>query len=153
MDPICPSEPFSATKRRKVLIVDDSRDNADMLAIMCDFRGFDPMAVYAGADALLAARTFEPDAILLDIGLPDLNGYDVARALRFDGFSSNSILIAVSGFGRGQDKSMALDAGCDAHFTKPVEIDELIGCIDRLLQQRSLEPGSGSRQKPSPFTF
>lgn len=98
----------------RVLVVDDVSDNADMLAILCRLHDFDVEVAYSARAALDAARRFSPDVVLCDIGLPDMSGYELAEAFRADPALRSCILIAVSGFGRTEDKQAAGRAGFDA---------------------------------------
>ena len=87
--------------------------------------------VYDGPSVLQAARSFEPDIVLLDIGLPGMSGYDVARQLRAEPGLSRSVLIAVTGWGSEEDRRLSREAGFDEHLTKPVDL----GILDPLLRR------------------
>ena len=115
--------------RRRILVVDDNVDAAESLALALGLGGHDVQAVHDGAAALAAAEAFAPQVILLDIGLPGLNGYEVARRLRARPADARVLLVAVTGWGQAQDKRAALDAGFDHHLTKPVTLPELEGLI------------------------
>ena len=104
-----------------ILIADDSADAADSLAEYLRMLGHDVHVAYSGLEALTAARSLQPDAAILDIGMPGINGYEVSRAIRAEPWSSRIRLIAVSGWGQHKDKRDAHDAGFDAHLTKPIE--------------------------------
>lgn len=104
-----------------VLVVDDNQDAADGLATVLGLAGFTVSVAYDGTDALVAADSKRPDVVLLDIGMPGLSGYDVARRLREQGWSANLIIVAVTGWGQESDQKRAIDAGFDMHFTKPVD--------------------------------
>lgn len=91
--------------------------------------GHEPHAVHRGADALTAAREIDPDLVLLDIGLPDISGYDVARALR-DVQGSRSYLVAATGWGRPADRARAAAAGFDSHLTKPFDMPKLRAVLE-----------------------
>jgi DNA-binding response OmpR family regulator len=112
-----------------VLVVDDNRDAAESLALLLRLRGHDVRQVYDGADAVSEASSFRPDAVLLDIGLPNLNGYEVAQRIREEPWSRGALLIAVTGWGQDADKRRSREAGIDHHLTKPVDLarlDELL---------------------------
>ena len=106
---------------RRVLIVDDNADAADSLCTLLQLSGHTARTVYRGGDALREIARFHPDVVLLDIGLPDLNGYEVARRARALNDGRCPKLVALSGWGRAEDKELALEAGIDIHLTKPVD--------------------------------
>jgi len=104
---------------KRVLIVDDNRDAADSLAMLLRLGHHEVLAVSSGQEALDAVRSFRPDLVLLDIGLPDLDGYEVARRLRAAGYQST--LTALTGFGQAEDRERTRRAGFDHHLVKPVD--------------------------------
>ncbi len=106
----------------RILVVDDNDDSAECISIVFEFSGHQTRTAHSGEQALEIARQFLPDLVLLDIGLPGMNGYDVARSLRADPQLAKATLIALTGFGRAEDKQKALEAGFDFHVTKPVEV-------------------------------
>ena len=108
----------------KVLVVDDCRDTAGSTCILLRLWGYDTCAAYDGPSALHAAAAYGPDAVLLDIGLPGMDGYEVARRLRQQAGPA-LLLLCVSGFGQEDDRRRALDAGCDDHLVKPVDLTQL----------------------------
>jgi PAS domain S-box-containing protein len=121
-----PAEPVEGRKprpgpRRRVLVVDDNRDAADSLVMMLRMMGHETETAYDGLEAVQAAVTFRPDVVLLDIGMPKMNGYEVAHYLRKQPWGKDIVLIAQTGWGQEEDKRRALEAGCDHHLTKPVE--------------------------------
>jgi CheY-like chemotaxis protein/two-component sensor histidine kinase len=105
----------------RILVVDDNRDAADSLAIMLKLMGHDIEKAYDGLAAVQAAAAFRPDVVLLDIGLPKMNGLEVARQVREEPWGKQMILIAVTGWGQEEDRRRALEAGFDHHLTKPVD--------------------------------
>jgi PAS domain S-box-containing protein len=109
----------------RVLVVDDNIDQALMLASTLRLKGYNVESVNNGIDGLKVALQWRPDIALLDIGLPGMDGYEVARRLRGDSATRSMRLIAVTGYGRGSDLSMAMEAGFDAHLTKPINFDDL----------------------------
>lgn len=113
----------------RLLIVDDNVDAADSLAMLLQLKGHDTVTVYNAQEALIKARALAADVVLLDIGLPDIDGYEVARRLRAEGVHSK--LVALTGYGKPEDIQCALDAGFDIHITKPVAFDELEHVLDR----------------------
>jgi CheY-like chemotaxis protein len=108
-----------------VLIVDDNSDAAEMLGLMLSYLGCEVRLAYNGLDALTLARDFRPDLIILDIGLPGLNGYEVASRLRAEEWGRDIVLIALTGWGQDEDKRRAREAGFDHHLVKPVNPDVL----------------------------
>jgi CheY-like chemotaxis protein len=110
-----------AVARKRILIVDDNQDAADSLALLLQLDGHDTLAVYSSGDALKRAPSYQPDVMLLDIGLPDMNGYEVAVQLRRDGGAHRIRLIALTGYGQAGDLARAKAAGFDDHLMKPVE--------------------------------
>jgi signal transduction histidine kinase len=109
----------------RVLVVDDNRDAADVLAALLKAVGHDVQTAYGGLAALEVVEHFGPEIILLDIGLPGLDGYAVARHLRKNTGSRRAYVIAVTGYGQAEDRQRALAAGFDAHLTKPVDLEAL----------------------------
>jgi CheY-like chemotaxis protein len=126
----------------KVLVVDDSRDAADSCATLLQLSGNEVRVAYNGRRALELARDFHPDAVLLDIGLPDISGYELARTIRAAPWAASVILIAVSGWGQEQDKRRALQAGFDRHLTKPIAPDALESLLQSLVASRALPPAA-----------
>jgi two-component system CheB/CheR fusion protein len=114
---------------RRVLIVDDNEDAANSLAMILQLSGHETASVYTAADALERARAFRPDVVLLDIGLPGMDGYEVAQKMRELPGLKGIRLVAVTGYGRSDDRLRARDAGFDDHLTKPVEF----AVLDRAL--------------------
>jgi PAS domain S-box-containing protein len=113
-------EHFTAAQQR-ILIVDDNQDAADSLALLLQLDGHDTQAVYTSRAALERAQSYNPDVVLLDIGLPEMNGYEVARKLRALPGLERVHLIALTGYGQAEDQARAQAAGFDHHLMKPVE--------------------------------
>lgn len=118
-------EPPAAASRR-VLVVDDNRDSARMLAMLLEFSGHEVQLAFDGREAIQSVRRDQPEVVLLDIGLPGLNGYEVAGRIRDDGSIRQSKIVAVSGYGQTDDLHRSAAAGFDAHLMKPVDQTELI---------------------------
>ncbi len=111
------------TDARRVLVVDDNADAADSLAALLRISGHDADTAYTGRDALERMRRSHADVVLLDIGLPEMDGYEVARRIRAE--HGGLVLVAVTGYGQAADVQRAEDAGFDAHITKPVAFEDL----------------------------
>jgi len=125
---VAPVEPAPAAPHsipRRVLVADDNRDAAESMGMLLRLTGNDVRTVHDGIEAVEEAARFRPDVILLDIGMPRLNGYDAARLIRQQRWSAGTMLVALTGWGQEEDKRRASDAGFDRHFTKPLEPAEL----------------------------
>jgi PAS domain S-box-containing protein len=118
-----------AARGLKVLVVDDNVDAATTLAAMLDMLDYRTRTVHSGLDVLAAAHAFEPDVVLLDIGLPGMSGYEVARQLRADPKVAQTWIIAVTGWGAEADRQRGREAGFDHHLTKPVNVEELLALL------------------------
>jgi CheY-like chemotaxis protein len=124
--------------RLRILVVDDNRDAADSLAMLLGLSGHEVQVAYDGQGALAAAARLRPHVALLDIGLPDMDGYAVARALRATPGLAPLKLYAVTGWGHGEHRERALSAGFDDHLTKPVDperLEDLIAADARALAE------------------
>jgi signal transduction histidine kinase/CheY-like chemotaxis protein len=114
---------------RRVLVADDNRDAADTLGLLLELYGHEVRIAHSGNAALAVAQSFHPNVALLDIGMPDLNGYEVARNLRVETSCPDIVLIALTGYGQDGDKERAHAAGFDHHLTKPVDPSKLEALI------------------------
>jgi len=117
--------------RRRVLLVEDNRDTARAAAKLLELLGHEVRVAHDGQEALAIAQEFQPEAMFLDIGLPGMSGYELARRLRLEGFDQATI-VAVSGYGQSSDKQRAREAGFDDHLTKPVDQRALISVLAEL---------------------
>jgi CheY-like chemotaxis protein len=124
--------PAVASASRRILVVDDNVDGADMLAGLLALDGHSVHTVSNGPKALESLDDFAPDLVLLDIGLPGLDGYEVARRIRADPRRARTRLVAVTGYGRDADRERSQAAGFDAHLVKPVEYATLQRVIAQL---------------------
>ncbi len=115
----------------RILVVDDNVDAATTLGMLLRLGGHEVLLSHDGPAALEAARSFVPDVVLLDIGLPGLDGYGVARVLRQSPETESALLIAVSGYGQDEDRRRSREAGFDQHLTKPVDFDVLTALLAR----------------------
>jgi CheY-like chemotaxis protein len=118
---------------RRVLVVDDNVDAARTMADALALAGYETRVSFDGPDALAAAAAFDPDAVLLDLGLPLMDGYEVARELRAAAASRSPILVAVTGYGQMADQERTRAAGFDGHVVKPIEVPQLVSVLERLL--------------------
>jgi CheY-like chemotaxis protein len=109
----------------RLLVVDDNVDGAETLALLLKASGHEVRVAHAGDSALTSAFDFKPDAVLSDIALPGLNGYELARRLREHADFRATALIAVSGYGRDSDRDRSCAAGFDHHLVKPIDYDSL----------------------------
>jgi PAS domain S-box-containing protein len=121
-----------------VLVVDDNEDGAMMLAEALQLSGYNTRVAQDGPMALQVSREFKPEVALLDIGLPVMDGYELARRLRKESGSHNLTLIAVTGYGQDVDRARSREAGFDAHLVKPVDLDALRSLIKRFSTRSSL---------------
>ncbi len=117
--------PPPAAHARRLLLVDDNRDSAESLAALLRMLGHEVWQAYDGREALAVARGRRPDLVLLDIGMPDISGYEVARELRADPSLDATTLIALTGYGSDDDRRRSLAAGFDGHLVKPIDFDHL----------------------------
>jgi CheY-like chemotaxis protein len=111
--------------RLRIVVADDNRDAADSLAMLLEMNGHGVLVAHSGEAALNVVRQQMPQAVILDIGMPDMSGYDVARQIRAGASGGDMFLVAVTGWGQDSDKSRALAAGFNHHLTKPVDPDLL----------------------------
>jgi CheY-like chemotaxis protein len=115
-----------------VLVVDDNRDSADMMSALLRTWGHEVRTMYNGPAALASAAEHRPDIVLLDIGLPGMDGYAVARELRARGQGGALLLIAFTGYGQDEDRLRVRKAGFDHHLVKPVDPAELEAIIEAM---------------------
>jgi CheY-like chemotaxis protein len=122
--------------KMKIVIADDNRDSADSMAMLLQAGGHEVHVAYDGVQAVETAGRTRPEVILLDIGMPKMNGFECARAIRGQPWASDTLLIALTGWGQEEDKRRALEAGFDRHLTKPV---------DPVMLEGALRPQQGAR--------
>ena len=113
----------------RILVVDDNSDSADSLGMLFRLLGHDVRTAHDGLEAIAAADAFRPNAIVLDIGLPKLDGYEVARQIRRLDWGRKTTLIAVTGWGQTEDKERSEEAGFDHHLVKPVDPSALLDLL------------------------
>jgi CheY-like chemotaxis protein len=118
-------EPLSVAKRR-ILVVDDLKDSADSLAMLLRLKGHEVHTAYDGEEAVIAAEKVRPEVVLLDIGMPKLNGYDACHRIREKPWAKGIILIALTGWGQDDDRRRTKEAGFNGHMVKPVNTLDLL---------------------------
>lgn len=118
---VTPLAPKTAPPRLRILVVDDNHDSALSLAMMLSIMGHETRTAHDGESAVSTAEQFLPDVVLLDIGLPKLNGYEVAQRIRSAEWGAAMFLIAVTGWGQDEDRQRSSEVGLDLHMVKPVE--------------------------------
>src|SRR5687768_9354260 len=111
----------TAPRRFRILVVDDNHDSALSLAMMLSIMGHETRTAHDGESAVETAETFLPEVVLLDIGLPKLNGYEVAQRIREKSWGASMYLIAVTGWGQDEDRQRSSEVGLNLHMVKPVE--------------------------------
>ncbi len=121
-----------AARRMRVLVVEDNQDSAEMMSFLLRLRGHEVRTAFDGHQALKEALVFKPHAVLCDIGLPGMNGYEVAERLRQQPAFERTPLIALTGYGQEEARRRAQEAGFDHHLVKPVEPDALEALLDSL---------------------
>jgi CheY-like chemotaxis protein len=129
--PIPKREAARSPTRRRVLVADDNRDAADTLALLLEMSGYEVAVAHSGRDAFEKLLRQPPDAAILDIGMPDMSGYEVARRFRQESGRADVFLLAVTGWGQQDDIARAKEAGFDEHLTKPVDPDR----VDQMLRE------------------
>jgi PAS domain S-box-containing protein len=121
-DEAAPAAPASSAQpARRILIVDDNADGAESLSMLLDFDGHETLIAHDGRAAIQAAERFRPEVVLLDIGLPVMNGYEVCRYIRRTSWGSHIAIVALTGWGQDEDRSRSREAGFDTHMVKPVD--------------------------------
>ena len=106
---------------RRILVVDDNEDSAESLTVLLRMQGHQVESAHDGSNAVEAAERFRPEVILLDLGMPGMNGYEVCREIRKQPWGGEVLLIAQTGWGQDQDRQRTKDAGFDGHLTKPID--------------------------------
>lgn len=123
---------------RTILVVDDARDAAYLLGKLLETMGQTVHTANSGATAVRIAGSIRPDVVISDIGMPEMNGYELARLIRLDPAVKGTTLVALTGYGQETDKESAHEAGFDFHLTKPVSLEALHGLLSTL--QKSVGP-------------
>jgi CheY-like chemotaxis protein len=133
--PVADSASESSTQRR-VLIVDDNRDSADSLAMLLEITGNKTFQAHDGVEALEAIDQHRPEVVLLDIGLPKLDGHEVCRRVREQSWGKDIVIIALTGWGQEDDRRKSEEAGFNGHLVKPVDYDALLELLGELTNGR-----------------
>jgi two-component system CheB/CheR fusion protein len=131
--------------RCKVVVADDNRDAADSLKLLLELSGHNAFVAYNGQQAIDLGARERPHAFVLDVGMPDLTGYEVARRIRQQAWGRGALLLAVTGWGQDDDKAKAKAAGFDYHFTKPVNPDQVEEALAGFLRSNSGVVSQGVR--------
>jgi CheY-like chemotaxis protein len=119
------------SSRQRVLLIEDNEDGREMMALMLEAKDYRVECAGDGIDGLRLAAEHHPDIALVDIGLPGIDGYEVARRMRSDPATAMVRLVALTGYGQESDRARALDAGFDAHLVKPVDLDLLMQVLEQ----------------------
>jgi DNA-binding response OmpR family regulator len=119
--PVRSASSDTAVRRFRILVVDDNHDSALSLAMVLTMMGHETRTAHDGETALAAAEEFQPEVVLLDIGLPKMNGYEVAQRIRESAWGTGMFLIAVTGWGQAEDRARSAEVGLNMHMVKPVE--------------------------------
>ena len=121
---------------RRTLVVDDNVDSADSLAMLLRLTGHETVTAHDGVEALATAERFQPEVVFLDIGMPRLNGYEAARRIREAPWGRGMVLVAMTGWGKDEDRRRSREAGFDAHLVKPADCSELLKLMESLSSAR-----------------
>ncbi len=133
--------PDPVGSKRRILVVDDNRDAAASMAMMLQLLGNEVRTAHDGVEAVEAAEQFRPEVILMDVGMPRLNGYEATRRIREQPWGHDMAVIALTGWGQDGDRAKSKEAGCDGHLVKPVNLPDL----EKLLAEL---PGSSTSVEP-----
>lgn len=131
------AESTRATPARRVLIVDDNRDSAESLAMLMQITNNEAYLAHDGAEAVAAIEKHRPEVVLLDIGLPKLDGHEVCRRVRREPWGKDIVIIALTGWGQEDDRRKSHEAGFDGHLVKPIDYDKLLDLLEDFKKSRS----------------
>ena len=132
--PAAPADAPAPPQRLRLLVVDDNVDSAESLALLLSLSGHETHLAHSGPEALVQADALKPDAVLLDLGLPGLNGYEVCRRLRVERWARAIPIVAITGWGQAEDRQRSQEAGFDGHLVKPVVFEELTALLEESLR-------------------
>jgi CheY-like chemotaxis protein len=130
------TQPTVSVAGRRILVVDDNRDAAESLRMMLELLGADVVVAYNGHDALAHFAESAPSAVLLDIGMPGMDGYEVARTIRERGDAHRPVIVALTGWGQESDRKRSREAGFDHHLVKPADLRTLEALLAKLPSPR-----------------
>jgi CheY-like chemotaxis protein len=150
-------EPQARAPKRRILVVDDNRDSALSMASLLRLRGSETAAAHDGLAAVKMAEEFMPEVILMDIGMPELNGYDATRRIRAHAWGEKMIIVALTGWGQDNDRADSREAGCNGHLVKPVRLADLEVLLSQLApvgpnstaKTGTESPATEAQQKPA----
>ncbi|WP_439558066.1 response regulator [Dyadobacter sp.] len=125
-------ETVTNSENRRILVVDDNRDAADTLAMLLKLTGYETKACYSGREGITAAESYNPLAIVMDIGMPGMTGHEACRLIRDTNWGQSPLIIAVTGYGADEDLRESTESCFDAHLLKPVDLPEL----SRILKEK-----------------
>lgn len=146
--PVPSGEP-AIQQPRRILIADDSRDSAESLALGLRLSGHEVLVAHSGPEAVAIAVHKRPAVIILDIGMPGLSGYEVAKRIRQEAWGSRAMLVALTGWGRDDDKQQARAAGFDHHLTKPIDPRDLESLMSSMISEESSALSTRARELKS----
>ena len=139
------SETIAVTEPRRILVADDNHDAAESLTLQLRLAGHDVRTVHDGLEALAVAKTFKPQIVLLDLGMPKMDGYETARNMRLRSWGKGATLIALTGWGQQPDRQRTSEAGFDVHLVKPVSEAQLFHALACAGQKRRSTDVAGPR--------
>jgi PAS domain S-box-containing protein len=138
--PVQPAQEQKPALNYRILIADDNRDSADSLATLLQLMGNEVGTAYDGEEAVEAAAAFRPEVVVLDLGMPKLNGYEACRRIRKEPWGQGILLIALTGWGQEEDRHRTAEAGFNQHMVKPVDPDVLMKLLVSLSSEKGAEP-------------
>lgn len=118
---------------KKILVVDDEKDIVETLSFMMRARGYEVIEAYDGEEGLKLAKEQSPDLMILDVMMPKINGYKIARLLKYDSKYKHIPIIMVTARGQDSDKLIGEETGADEYITKPFEFEEVLDCVNKYL--------------------
>jgi two-component system CheB/CheR fusion protein len=136
--------PDSSGRARRVVVVEDNADSREALCALLEAAGYDCRSAGSGRAALALVSEFAPEVVILDLGLPEVDGFEIARRIRADPRHAGACLVALTGYGQATDRKASLQAGFDEHVVKPVQPDRLLDLLARL------QPADAGPAVPAP---
>jgi len=132
-----PADLTQSSNRPRVLIVDDHADAALVLSRLLESSGFETRTAHSGVEGMQQFSSFKPQAVLLDLGMPQMNGFEVCRQIRQASGSAGVLIVIISGYLQDEDKARAMDAGANYYFVKPADPAKLLALIEQHAQRVS----------------